>query len=144
MEGMFCKCGSINTPIPVGQFDTSNVTNMSEMFKEARGDVDVSGFNTSNCTNMRGMFSGTNCDIVDISSFDTSNANCTAMFAGTLAREITLGEFDLSSTQMVDGMFNSAFNLETVTAAPGTDWTQYPQVRGENPGNGCEKRTNWD
>ena len=81
---------------------------------------------------------------IDISNFDTSNADCSFMFSSTLATSINLGEFNLSSTVMVDRMFINASRLTTVTAAPGTDWTQYNWETPQSPFEGCYNIANWD
>ena len=55
--------------------NTSNVTDMTNMFSTCRGltSLDVSNFNTSNVTNMNGMFgSCTSLTSLDLSNFDTS------------------------------------------------------------------------
>ena len=63
------------TNIDVSGFDTSNVTDMSGMFKYCSiTSIDVSRFNTTKVTDMSSMFEG--CDdltSLDLSSFDTSN-----------------------------------------------------------------------
>lgn len=64
--------------------DTSNVTDMSYMFRYCTGLtlVDLSNFDTSNVTNMSNMFERcTNISIVDMSKCDTSNVtNMNQMF----------------------------------------------------------------
>ena len=83
MSSMFRSCNGL-TSIDVSGFDTSKVTNMSTMFYYCRGltSLDVSGFNTSNVTNMSGMFY--NCEgltSLDASGFDTSNVtNMSTLF----------------------------------------------------------------
>lgn len=57
-------------------FNTSNVTNMGEMFSycDLLRNLDVSHFNTSNVTNMAGMFYAChNLTCLDVSNFNTSN-----------------------------------------------------------------------
>ena len=61
--------------IETGDFDTSNVTNMSYMFYECKAltSLDVSKFDTSKVTSMRDMFYGCQAlTSLDVSSFDTS------------------------------------------------------------------------
>ena len=60
----------------MSHFDTSQVTNMSEMFSSCASlaSLDVSHFNTSQVRNMQVMFHACNgLKILDISNFDTSN-----------------------------------------------------------------------
>ena len=82
MNGMFY--GSKATEIKgLENFDTSNVTNMSEMFRESVAtSLDLSKFNTSKVTNMVDMFYGSQATSLDLSSFDTSSVtNMNGMFA---------------------------------------------------------------
>ena len=82
MDGMFKGCNNL-TSLDVGSFDTSNVTNMSDMFwRSSATSLDLSSFNTSNVKTMYNMFSG--CALLtylDISSFDFANVmNYDGMF----------------------------------------------------------------
>ena len=64
-------------------FDTSSVTDMSYMFTYVDGmdSIVLPNFNTSKVTNMTEMFRGAWVDEIDISSFDTKNVtNMNAMF----------------------------------------------------------------
>ena len=65
-------------------FDTSNVTNMANMFSSCRSltNLDLSCFNTSKVTNMIRMFDGCeNLVYLDLSYFHASSAtNTTSMF----------------------------------------------------------------
>jgi len=91
---MFFGASSL-TAIDVTSFDTSNVTDMALMFREATRlvDLDVSGFNTGNVVDMREMFRGTQIVHLDLTGFDTSSiVNMNLMFTGmTSLRRLTLG-----------------------------------------------------
>ena len=67
----------------LSQLDTSNVTDMREMFRGMNSitSLDLSGFDTSNVTNMKWMFGGglRSVTSLDLSGFDTSNV--TDMYA---------------------------------------------------------------
>ena len=58
MSIMFGGCNSLTTIIGLGNFDTSNATNMNSMFDFCRAIeiIDLSNFDTSNVTNTRSMF----------------------------------------------------------------------------------------
>ena len=83
MSEMFGGCSSL-TSLDVSKFDTSNVTNMSGMFENVRRltSLDVSNFDTSQVIDMSWMFG--NCSgltSLDVSSFDTSQVtNIDSMF----------------------------------------------------------------
>ena len=76
MSNMFYYCIAL-TSLDFSNFDTSNVTDMSNMFKDcsALTSLDVSNFDTSNVIHMDYMFGGcSNLSDLNISNFNTSNA----------------------------------------------------------------------
>lgn len=83
MSNMFYECRDI-TNINVGGLNTTNVENMSNMFYLCRSltSLDLSNFDTSKVTNMSGMFEECeNLSNLDLSSFDTSKVkDMSAMF----------------------------------------------------------------
>ena len=77
MNDMFSTCRSL-TLLDVSNFNTSNVNNMGSMFYDCRGltSLDVSNFNTSNVNNMSSMFyKCSGLTSLDVSNFNTSNVN---------------------------------------------------------------------
>ena len=75
---------------PIGNWDTSNVTNMGDVFYENESfNQPLSGWNTSNVTNMAFMFTGRQSNSLfnqDIGSWDVSNVtDMTYMFRQYLA-----------------------------------------------------------
>ena len=84
MLNMFEYCTQLTTLDVLG-FDTSKVTNMSRMFASCRSltSLNVSNFNTSKVTNMALMFAScAKLTSLDVSSFDTSKVtNMEYMFA---------------------------------------------------------------
>ena len=85
MSEMFQGCSKL-TALDVSSFNTSNVNSMAAMFKSCSGltGLDVSSFNTSNVTDMHDMFRGCNkLTSLNVSSFNTSNVKrMDAMFYG--------------------------------------------------------------
>ena len=83
MHDMFSGCSSL-TSLDLSNFNTSNVTNMHNMFSGCSSltSLDVSSFNTLNITSMYEMFSScSSLTTLDLSSFDTSNVtNMNYMF----------------------------------------------------------------
>ena len=75
MSDMFGHCGGLTT-LDVTHFDTSKVRNMARMFDCCTHltAIDVSNFDTSHVTSMNSMFSQNNAmESLDLSNFDTSN-----------------------------------------------------------------------
>lgn len=86
--------------IDLSGFDTSNVTNMSEMFKYLQNvtTLDLSGFNTAKVTDMSNMFNSMKIKTLDLSSFNVKS---------------------LTNTK---SMFASNTSLERIYVKAGTDW----------------------
>ncbi|EOW8180027.1 BspA family leucine-rich repeat surface protein [Listeria monocytogenes] len=106
MSNMFA--GSTATSLDVSNFDTSNVTDMSNMFWESPApSLDVSNFDTSNVTDMSIMFEGSAATSLDVSNFDTSNVtNMARMFCRTVVTSLDLSSFDTSNVSMTsNGMY---------------------------------------
>jgi len=103
MSEMFCNCQALTT-LDVSNFNTENVTNMNSMFYKCSSlsTLDVSNFNTENVTDMSSMFF--NCialTTLDVSNFNTENVtNMNSMFSWCSS----LTTLDLSN-----------FNTENVT-----------------------------
>ncbi len=103
MKNMFGNCSSL-TDIDVSGFITDNVTDISNLFYYCSSltSVDVSGFNTDNVTDMRAMFAYCpSLTAIDVSGFNTSNV--------TLINSMFDGCSNLSSIDV------SGFNTERVT-----------------------------
>ena len=105
--------------INVSNWDTSNVTNMSNTFShcELLTSIDVSKWNTSKVTNMEGMF--VDCNLlasVDVSKWNTSKVtDMASMFSscGTL-RSIDVSKWNTSNVTDISGMFFSCGSLHSV------------------------------
>ena len=105
--------------IDLSSFDTSKVTNMSEMFsrKPYLTTLDLSNFDTSKVTNMSEMFSHMpNLTTLNLSSFDTSKVtNMNSMFYGMLKiTTLNLSNFDTSRVTDMFRMFSDMPNLTTL------------------------------
>jgi len=83
MSSMFYNARNFNQPI--GNWNTSSVTNMSSMFYNARNfNPPIGNWNTSSVTNMSSMFSGAANFNQPIGDWDTSNVtNMSNMFSDT-------------------------------------------------------------
>ena len=99
--------------------DTSNVTNMDNMFYYCKSlaSLEISGFNTSNVTTMQRMFAGcSSLEDLDVSHFDTSKVtNMYSMFNNVKCKNIDLSNFDTSNVTNMGGMFyycNSTISID--------------------------------
>ena len=96
MSNMFYYCGSL-TNLDLSTFNTSKVTDMSNMFYGCSSltDINLDTFNTSKVTDMSYMFYGcSSLTEIDLSSFNTSNViDMSNMFYGCSS----LTEIDLSN-----------------------------------------------
>ena len=97
-------------------FDTSNVTDMNDMFYSCSSltSLNLTGFDTSNVTNMAYMFSGCSSLVsLDLTSFNTSNV-VTAEYMFAWCRNLTsldLSSFDSSSPSVVYDIFSGCGRL---------------------------------
>ena len=103
----------------LAKLDTSQVTDMSAMFKTCvrLNSVDVTSFDTSKVTNMESMFDGcTNLGYLDVTAWDTSNV--TTMYAMFLACKnltyLDMSHWDTSKVTNMAVMFSDADNLVAI------------------------------
>ena len=106
------------TSIDLSALDTSEVTDMRNMFKynESLTSLDVSNFDTSNVTNMSSMFSYcSSLTSLDASKFDTSQVTTmTWMFAECHSlTSLNVSEFDTSKVTDMSLMF---YNCRSLTS----------------------------
>ena len=115
----FANCQSLQTITGIENLNTSEVTNMSEMFSgcSALTSLDLSNFDTSNVTRMDAMFYGCiNLTSLDLSNFDTSKVmNMTAMFQGCSSlTSLNLSNFDTSRVANMSSMFSGCSALTSL------------------------------
>ncbi|EOS8010015.1 bacterial Ig-like domain-containing protein [Enterococcus hirae] len=122
MTSFFSDCRVLNG-VDLSGWDTSNVTNMSNMFFEAFDQtenlihLDLSSFDTSNVVDMSGMFSRcTKVKSIDLSSFDTSNVvNMNRMFfACNELITLDIAHFDTSNVVYMSRLFAECKKLRYV------------------------------
>ena len=100
--------------VDLWKYDTSGVTDMSEMFCGCNlTELDLSSFDTSGVTDMSDMFHGCNLTELDLSSFDTSSVtDMSGMFESCWAlRELKISSFDTSSVTDMSDMFKCSSDL---------------------------------
>ncbi|EOB3456962.1 BspA family leucine-rich repeat surface protein [Enterococcus hirae] len=104
----------------LSQLDTSNVTDMREMFRGMNSitSLDLSGFDTSNVTNMKWMFGGglSSVTSLDLSGFDTSNVtDMYAMFYDmSNLTSLDLSNFDTSKVTDMSYMFEGMSSVTSL------------------------------
>ena len=110
------RYGNIYSGINISSWDTSNVTNMEDMFQaNAEFNQDISSWDTSSVTNMHGMFESNSAFNQDISSWDTSSVtDMDNMFSNNSAFNQDISSWDTSNVTSMHGMFehDSSFNQD--------------------------------
>jgi len=108
MEQMFRYAGTFN--IDISSWDTAKVTNMGFMFNGASAfNQNIGGWNVSNVTSMRWMFLSCPVFNQDISSWDTGKVtNMSSMFSGATNFNQDIGSWNVSNVETMEGMFSSA------------------------------------
>jgi len=101
---------------PIGDWDVSNITNMSNVFSDAREfNQDLSSWDVSNVTNMSNMFSGAINFNQDIGSWNTSNVtDMSSIFRGAKAFNQDISSWDISKISSMYYMFayTDSFNQD--------------------------------
>lgn len=125
MSQMFQNCSGL-TGVTLSGFDTQYVTDMSQMFRNCSGltSISLSGFNTQNVTNMSQMFFGcSSLTSINLSGINTSNlVSANFMFSGCQG----LTSLDLSSFNTSNVRYmNNMFNGcgNLKTITVGVNWT---------------------
>lgn len=119
ISNIFNGCRRLTTINGIGNWDTSNVREMQEMFNSCNSleSLDLSNWDTSNVEDMNHMFAICNSlETLDLSHFDTSNVrNMERMFERcNKLKELDLSNFDTSNVENMDCMFERCDNLETL------------------------------
>ena len=126
----FHQCKGLKTIEGIENLNTSNVTDMQDMFYECSSltSIDVSGFNTKNVTNMQSLFDGcSSLTSLDVSSFNTENVtDMRWMFCGCSSlTSLDLSGFNTKNVTLINDIFYgcsslinldvSSFNTKNVT-----------------------------
>ena len=103
---MFNYCSS---SVNIDGWDTSKVTDMSNMFNYFSGSVDISNLDTSNVTNVYYMLANTNTDNIILTGL--SFPKCTKLdniFDSAKATTLDLSSWDINNITNMNSMFSSA------------------------------------
>jgi surface protein len=95
---------------PINSWDTSSITDMSEIFDGASYfDDDISNWNVKAVESMNQMFRGANSFNQDLSDWDTALVtNMTSMFFNASSFNQDLSEWDTAAVTDMSGMFSGA------------------------------------
>ena len=118
-------------------FDTSNTTDMSEMFNGTINitSLDLSSFDTSNVTDMHGMFGNcTNLESLDLRNFNVSNVtNMEMMFYQcTGLTSLDISGWDMSNVTNTNAMFQIDYSLYEIRMV-GCNQTTINKIRAVKP-----------
>jgi surface protein len=110
LSDAFSACQSLTTVPSMANWDTSQVTNMSQMFAYATNfNGNLSSWNTSNVTNMGTLFYGTNEFNQDIGSWDTSKViDMHQMLSHAIKFNQYIGNWSTSNVVNMSEMFSGA------------------------------------
>ena len=93
--------------------DTSDVTDMINMFKECKSLTSIPLFDTSKVTNMFGMFF--NCtNLTSVPLFDTSKVEYMSLMFRECGNLTSIPAFNVSNVTSMDNMFLLCSKLETI------------------------------
>lgn len=122
-SSLFSSLFNVQTFEGIEYLDTSNVTNMKNMFSDMSSltQIDLSNFDTSNVTMLGNMFSrSSSISKLDLSSFNTSKVVGTnGMFNDMRSLTVlNLSSFDMANVQNTKSMFWDTPNLSQITLGP--------------------------
>ena len=115
----FDGCTRLRTINGIGNLNTSNVTDMTSMFRDCMNleSLDVSNFNTANVTSMSGMFSWCRyLKSLDVSNFNTANVtDMVEMFNACLSlTSLDVSKFNTQNVTNMRGMFDGCSSLTSL------------------------------
>ena len=131
LNGLFCKCDSLQDISALAKWDVSNVTHMDSMFCGCHQLQDITAlsyWNVSSVRHMETMFSGCKQlkDITPLANWDVSNVRLmSGMFLDCKQLEdiTALSEWNVSNVMDMNCMFSGCEKLQDITAL--ANWDVY-------------------
>jgi surface protein len=129
LRKVFSFFGGDKPPVPIKDWDVSQVTNMSNLFANAPDfNEDISGWDVSNVQDMRGMFKDTTMFNQNINEWDVGNVrNMEYMFYNAKAFNMYLDQWNTGRVTTMGYMFSKSkkFNrvIDTWNVSSVTDMT---------------------
>jgi surface protein len=110
LGGMFGGCYSLTGPSNINSWNTSTITNMSQMFYSAGAfNQNISSWNTAAVTNMSSMFLYAYAFNQNIGAWNTASVtNMSQMFYGASAFNQNISTLNTSAVTNMSGMFSNA------------------------------------
>ncbi len=141
MMDMFTDCSGL-TSLDISHFKTSKVMSMIQLFYNCSGltSLDISNFDTSNVKEMSNMFHGcSSLTSLDLNNFDTSKVtDMMGLFGGCTA--LTILDISNFDTHNVANMSYMFYGCECLkTIYTGNLWSTQSLINGPDMFNSCEK-----
>jgi surface protein len=110
LSDMFHGCSSFTGNSSMGNWNTANVTDMSEMFiGDTSFNQPIGSWNTASVINMGGMFEGDTVFNQPIGNWNTENVvDMSGMFEGTTAFNQPIGNWNTAKVSDMSNMFEGA------------------------------------
>lgn len=110
---MFLNCSELDGNISMNNWNTTSITNMSEMFFGAsKFNSNIVNWNTSSVTHMNNMFTNASLFNQPIGNWDTSSVkDMSYMFHGAESFNQPLDQWNTHSVQNMRGMFGNTNNF---------------------------------
>ena len=115
LSRMFWNCNSLVGNGAFELWDTSNITEASNMFREAElFNQDIGSWDVSNCINMAAMFIEAKAFNQDLNDWDVSKVTqMQTMFSGATSFNGNIGSWDVSNVTNMSSMFSrTPFNQD--------------------------------
>lgn len=139
MSGMFAACTAL-TNFSVSTFDTSNVTDMHQMFQQvAVTSLNLNHFNTAKVTNMQAMFYHASISSLSVSTWDVGNVtNMASMFNSMPVTSLNISTWRPSKVQDFSRMFRGCAQLTSLQLS---DWNANSVTTTQEMFYGCTALT---